>query len=436
MLQGEQITKMRVVKSVGLILGASIIGMLLLWAVYILPTDSMVENVIKSETFLKEQDDSEYILSEEYWKATDRGTNIIILHEVIYPNTGNAFQDALLAPTANYSANWAADWADVLMKYAKEQCYGEDDYVTYARYWHGYLVLLKPLFMFLQLEHIYMLNAIVLTALVACVLLLIKRRLGMYWVAYLFTIAMMHPFNIVQSFQLSSVFYALNITLLLLLIKEWKESQIFYIFVMDGILIAFLDFLTYPYVALAIPMLTYYLLNKQSSLKDDIIIAVKNALAFVMGYVGMWGMKWVFATAFTYENVILNALDSVFHRIGITDASAKDEVFLSVSTVDALKRNISQLFNEQNMIILGIMLVVLGISMIVYRRTLRVEVNHAIVCAVMAVSPLAWIILLTNHCSLHPHLEWRTLSISVFSLAVLTISSLNMTQQDKRAVHG
>lgn len=413
---------MRILKIAGIILGTAILGLLLLWAVYLLPTEPMVKNVIASEDFLREQDDSEYILSGEYWKATDRGTNIIILHEVVYPNSGNAFQDALLSPTANYSANWAADWCDVLMKYVKEQCYGEEDYVTYARYWHGYLIFLKPLFLFFNLEQIYMINAIVLLGLVATIIVLFKKRLGHYWFIYFFTVLMMNPLNIIQSFQLSSVFYALNITLLLLLLREWKESQIVYIFTIGGILVAFFDFLTYPYVALAIPLLTYYLLKPKKELKSNIIIAIENALAFVAGYVGMWGMKWIFATAFTYENVIGNALESVFHRIGITDANTKDEVFLSVSTKDALERNITQFFNEQNLLVMGVLFVLICISMIIARKQLHFDVNHILVCLVMAVSPFLWIVLLTNHCSLHPHLEWRTLSVCAYSIGICLVS--------------
>jgi len=413
---------MRVLKMVGMVICASVIGLLLLWGVYLLPVEPMVDNVIASEEYLKKQDDSEYILAGEYWKATDRGTNIIILHEIIYPNTGNAFQDAMLSPTANYSKNWSADWSEVLMRYAKTQEYGEDDYVSYARYWHGYLVILKPLFSILELDQIYFVNSIVLIFLVTGVLILLKKKIGSYYLAYLICVMMMNPINIMQSFQLSSVFYSLNITLIMLLFKEWKTEQIPYIFVMDGVLVSFLDFLTYPYVALAIPLLTYYLINRNDSFKSNILIACDNIFSFVVGYAGMWGMKWLFATIFTHENVIFDALASVFHRVGITDKNIKDEVFLSVSTKDALLRNIGQFFNEQNLIILVILSVFICFYVIRSREKICINIEHLIVCGLLALTPFLWIVLLSNHCSLHPHLEWRTLVVLIYAIMVFIIS--------------
>ena len=55
----------------------------------------------------------------------------------------------------------------------------------------------------------------------------------------------MNPVAIAQSFQLSTIYYAMQLTLLLLLYCK-KEKQIPYMFLIDGMLVAFFDFLTYP----------------------------------------------------------------------------------------------------------------------------------------------------------------------------------------------
>ena len=323
-----------------------------MWMVYLLPVEKMAENVAASAELLYAQNDSKELIAGDYWKAYDRGTNIIILHEIIYPNDGQALNDALLNPTADYTARWDEDWADVLMEYATKREYKADDYLPYARYWHGYLVLLKPLFMFMDLGGTYVLNLILFLVSTVAIGYLMNKRLGNYWRAYLLLVIVMHPINIIQSYQLSSVFYAMQLTMFLLLLKNTKkEEDILSIFVLDGIVLAFLDFLTYPLVAFAVPALTAYLLRKKSCIKENLCAMIGRGFAFGLGYAGMWAMKWIFASVFTTQNVILDAIDSILHRTGVVE-NTYDENFMSISTADALTRNLKSFFNENNLTIL------------------------------------------------------------------------------------
>lgn len=413
-----------------MVLGAAICGMFLMWLVYLLPVEPMVEHMINSYDTIRAQDDwdDEYLADLEWAEILDTGTNIIIFHEIIYPNTGNAFEDSLLAPGGNTWDNMIGDWTEGLMNFAEGRNYTDENTITYARYWHGYLVLLKPLFMIMDLEGIYILNTIVLLALVGIVMYLLYKRLGAYAIAYLVAILSMHPENIVQSFQLSSIFYALNITLLLLLWKkDWKEEQILGIFVLDGILVAFFDFLTYPYVALAIPMLVYFLLDKKENVFGNILAMIKNGLAFLWGYAGMWGMKWIIATLFTSENVILDAINSVLHRTGVAEGTAD---VMSAGVGESLYRNLYTFFDDGNIIVL-ITATIAAIAMLIWKRkSLHLDKQMALICGLLMISPFVWLIVLSNHCSLHPHLEWRTLNIFVFAAAILIISMLPRKERE------
>lgn len=417
-------------KMIGIVVGAAIIGTILLWCVYKLPVEPMAKNVAASEDVLRAQNDSEFLVNEEYWKTYDLGTNIIMFFEVIQPSSGSALQDALLVPNADYISRWWENWTDVLMEYANDRVYSESDHLTYARYWHGYLVFLKPLFLFFKLDVIYIINAIVLIVLSFANIYFINKRLGNYWIAYVLGIFVMHPINIVQSFQLSTVFYAMQITLLLLMIREkWKYEQMMYIFVLDGILVAFLDFLTYPLVAFAVPALFAYLIEKKE-IKQAVFDLISQGFSFVVGYVGMWGMKWIVATVFTKENVIMDAINSVLHRTGVTE-NTNDVGFMSIGVPDALERNLLSFFNEQNNIIIFISVLVLGICVFVKRKSLRLNASNLVVCSIIASSSFAWIILLSNHCSLHPHLEWRTFSVLIFAIIAFMMSLFESKTQKR-----
>lgn len=413
-----------ILKMLLIVVGASLIGMFFMWLVYLLPVEPMAKNMLNSYETIREQDtwDDDYLAALEWAEILDTGTNIIMYHEVIYPNTGNAFEDSLLAPGGDVWYDMIGDWTAGLMDFAEDRDYSDDNTITYARYWHGYLVFLKPLFSIMTLDGIYVINAIAMIVLGLAVLYFFYKRLGKYAIAYIVMLLCMHPENIAQSFQLSSIYYAMQITLLLLLMKkDWKKEQILYIFVLDGILVAFFDFLTYPYVAVAIPLLTYYLLSKKDDVLSDFITLILNGIAFVFGYGGMWAMKWVYATLFTDENVIMDAINSVLHRTGVVESNAD---VMSSGVGESLYRNIYTFFDDGNIIVLVCAVVVAVIMLIWKRKELCLNKQLTIFSSLMVITPFAWLILLSNHCSLHPHLEWRTLCIVVFAIAVFILSML------------
>ena len=416
-------------KMLGMVVGASVIGLVLMWLVYLLPVEPMAEHMLDSYETIREQDtwDDDYLAALEWAEILDTGTNIIMFHEVIYPNTGHAFEDSLLAPGGDVWFDMIGDWTAGLMDFAEDREYTEENTITYARYWHGYLIFLKPLFLFMELNGIYIINTIALVALCLAVLYFMYKRLGIYSLAYFVALLTMHPENIVVSFQLSSIFYALNITLLLLLMKkDWTKEQTLYIFVLDGILVAFFDFLTYPYVAVAIPLLVYYLMRQDGDAKKDFITMFVQGVAFVFGYAGMWAMKWIYATLFTSENVIADAINSVLHRTGVTDSNAD---VMSSGVEESLYRNIYTFFDDGNIMVLVAAILVAGIVLWMNRKALKLNKEVAVFCGLMVVSPFVWLIVLSNHCSLHPHLEWRTLCIVVFALAVVIIHMLPKAKQ-------
>ena len=411
-----------------LVLSSAFIGMLLMFLVYLLPTDAMAKNVLKSEAYLQKQEewDNKHLLAGTWNQILDTGTNMIMIHEVIYPNSENAFENSMLVPSFNVWSNVDKNWTvDALMKSAEGREYTSKNTLLYPKYWHGYLTILKPLFSIMDIQGIYILNTITLSALTIAVLVLLYKRLGRYFIAYLVTVLCMHPENMVQSFQLSAVFYALNITMLILLMKkDWKKEQILYIFAFDGILIAFFDFLTYPSLAVAIPLLTVMLMEEKMEYVKGILVYIQRGIAFLIGYAGMWGMKWILATVLTSKNVIADALHSVLHRTGAIEQEA-DATIMSAGVPEALYRNISIFFDKGNVIVLAISILVIVVAIGICRNKLQFEQYKIVFSVITMLIPFAWIIVLNNHCSYHSHLEWRTLCTVIYALGIMCISVLN-----------
>jgi len=160
------------IKMIGIVVISSIVLVGLLCLVYKLPRNRMVEHVIESDNTIRLQNDDYNMSISNFYDTYDTDTNIIMLLEAIAPDFNGSLQDALLCPSGAYLENQWGDWADTLMNYAND-AQGDLSYVNYARYWHGYLVFLKPLLMFMNVQDIYYLHAMLmvfLTGWIFCLL--------------------------------------------------------------------------------------------------------------------------------------------------------------------------------------------------------------------------------------------------------------------------
>ncbi|MBR2044501.1 MAG: hypothetical protein IJ958_00005, partial [Agathobacter sp.] len=145
-----------------------------------------------------------------------------------------------------------------------------------------------------------------------------------------------------------------------------------------------------------------------------------NGISFVWGYAGMWATKWIFATVFTEENIIKDAIASVLQRTGTVENS--EDSIMTWGVAESVTRNIDTFFNEKNSIILMIITVLIIVLLIKKRKELVVDKQLLVFAGMILLTPFAWLIVLNNHCALHPHLEWRTVSVALYAILVFIIS--------------
>lgn len=143
-------------KFVAFLTAGWLLGLISLTLVYLLPTERMEQNVKSSmDIFYTE---SVYPQQVSGYKATqlDNETDAIMLLGAIYDG-GNysAIKQAMRAARVDISD--VPSKCNVLIKYAWEN--QEPDSVSeYSRYWHGYMLWLKPLLLFFDYADIRMLN--------------------------------------------------------------------------------------------------------------------------------------------------------------------------------------------------------------------------------------------------------------------------------------
>lgn len=237
-------------------------GMMIL--LYCLPADAVKENIWRSNAIYTNESAYPMWAGEGYkLSQLDNVTDGYMLLEAIYPGTENPVYYSMMNPYISYDGINPQE--AVLM-----QSHGTDtaSYESfYPRYWHGYLLFVKPLLMVLDLGDLRVLNMILVMGLSFLLLVRTRQRLGRKVALSMFTAWIaLAPVSVVMSFQFSTTFYVMMIaSLLVLRYHDWFAQGTRYpvLFLFIGIITNFIDFLTYPMLGMAVPLVLAILLREQ-----------------------------------------------------------------------------------------------------------------------------------------------------------------------------
>lgn len=135
----------------------------------------------------------------------------------------------------------------------------------YARYWHGYLLYLKPLLLLFSWKHVVWLELAVQIALMIWVLItaIRKQNAGVAAVT-LGSFLFMKPVLVLISLTMSVCWILTLLAVEYMLLHHdrlHEKGQYPEFFLIVGILTSYFDFLTYPITTLGIPLCCYFLLE-------------------------------------------------------------------------------------------------------------------------------------------------------------------------------
>ena len=339
-----------------------------------------------------------------------------MLGNAIYAGTGSPLGDALVNPRMEFTPGDSVP-VDSLSQYAQ----GAEDgrQVTYARYWHGYLVFLKPLLLFFTPSDIRLLNLTVQMILAAVLLALSYRRGGLGLAIPLgAALLVLIPISTALCFQYTDV-YLLTLVFGILLLWRRTDEQKFgcLLYLWLGMGLGFFDFLTYPVASLGI-LLAIELTVSTSGLWKKIQAILLNSTAWALGYGGMWAGKWVVASVFTDQNVILDALRNISGR---TSSTAGEE---TVDIFSVLWRNAQTYVNVQTVFLLLVLGVLLVYLMTVKQYRLRLSASTLVPLVLCALYPVVWYAVLRNHSMIHAYMTHRDLAVTVMALGCAISGSL------------
>ena len=182
---------------------------------------------------------------------------------------------------------------------------------SYARYWHGYLIWLRPLLLLMPYTGVRIVQYIVLFALLAVVLVQLRRRCGLR-AAVWFAVSQLavSVWFVPHQMQYFTCFMIAYAGCAWVLSKPRRSDVLCLGLLVLGTATAFCDLLVTPIITLGLP-LTCWLLEPQQRLRGGVpqcALAVGGRLCWGTGYALCWAGKWALAGAVTNNNVLADAL--------------------------------------------------------------------------------------------------------------------------------
>lgn len=294
----------------------------------------------------------------------------------------------------------------------------------YARYWHGYLVVLRPLLTFANVQTIRIILILILVLLSGILLYQLNKKIN--WVVsmiFLFGLISIEYFYIGISLQSSFCFLIMMISSIIILMRGNKIKDISMIFFITGILTNFFDLLTVPCITYGIPLLIYFITiaeEKNITIKELIIIFLKTGIAWAIGYALTWFIKWLLVDLLYNRNLIAVALKQVVYR------SAGSQSFGYIKTLE---------FNTQY-IEYFIYALIIGVALYVeIEAVLKNKKPENIIGSIpyflIGIIPFVWIFLIRDHSYKHSFFTYRNFILTMIGLPMGCYYLFNKKIKDK-----
>lgn len=399
-----------------LIFLGSIVGLGALILVHFLPTEPMREHVYWSLDMIEKEFEDELLVTGYPATLTGNFTDCLMLEHAIYHSEDHS---VLEQATHMYRGESYVGEEDGWQPGRSLSDYlGGDTQpreVEYGRYWHGYLVILKPLLLLTSFNSIRLFNSALQLFMVGCVVAgLCKKNAYNLATGFLLSLSFLFFLSSYASLSLSICLYLM---LALLLIQLRWDSKLCekrwygYFFLLSGMATSYFDFLTYPLVTLVFPLCAYlYLHDDDLGAKSSVFRMFGYSARWLEGYIGLWAMKWILTDVLTGSSVIRDAVATLKTRTGSADGYSRIGGFFSV-----VWKNIQPYNNWGYVLIAGIGFALLAGGMVRYGVKWQ-NWAKTVPYIFLALYPFGWFFVTQNHSAGHWQFTCRIMACSAFAM--------------------
>ncbi len=303
---------------------------------------------------------------------------------------------------------------------------------SYARYWHGYLVYLRPLLVLLDRGQVLLVLGAILALLTGLLTRTLWRTDAPLAVAILLALLLSNVLAAVQSLQLVQT-YVLAMALSLFVARSRGRSDTFQIatFSVAGALTAFFDVLSAPLMTLGVPLviLVHGLRSRHrlAGLREGPRRVLGCSAAWLFAYAACWGGKWVLASALLGQDVIADGLEQLALRGGAKSTNVSQMLdslvgFTVPGRISAPLLNVAALLEwddpqrlKLNIVLYGLTLAAAGALVLRFRRP-RTDGWFLALLVVIAAGPYLWYAAAAQHSNRHYWFTYRNQLVTMIAL--------------------
>ncbi len=402
-------------KSILLLIGCAAAGFLALLFVYSLPRERMKEHVLENADFYS----GGYMLVDGYESTLlDIHTDLIMLSAAICPPSEGTIADAMLAPRRRLIEN-----DDDSLLIANYTCEDESlvKYRQYPRYWHGYLVILKPLLILFNVADLHLIYFFVQSALLLSIIIdLVRKNQIPAAVCFGITALIINPMVTALNFQNASIYFILLLSILFLIYSGKLKGdylirkQCLAFFQIIGMATAYFDFLTYPIVALGIPLLFLLYFSDTEDVKKRVMYVILHSVMFFAGYLGMYFCKWWLATLLTDVNVFRDAYDEIMILLNTNNVEGAE-----ITIWRGIARTLSNYIQPPYLLLMAGGLLYSALISAKAKPTL-VWVRRSVPVLLVALYPFCHM-LASTHTFYHYHFVYREFTVTVLAILLVIL---------------
>lgn len=399
--------RMHTTRALVLLVAGIGVGYVLLLFVYLLPTEPMRAHLAEAAVVLSGEREYHRVIPGVVSTQLDNYTDSWMMGNSVYDSPRPVYERALTCTSADFGGGPL----DGLVRYlGAEKGYRE---VDYTRYWHGYLVLLKPFFLLFDYADLRVFNVIVQLLLVFLIFRAFsKAGYELEAWGYVLSVLFMMPVVIPLSIQFSVIFYLTNFSVLVLLkAYDWivEQNGLLLYFQLIGMCASYFDLLTYPTASLGVPLVCILLLGADRDSWTKVKNVVSLSVSWGFGYGAMWAGKWILSTLVLRDNVMANALSQILLRASHTQNGER------LTVLDTWLRNVEFYFEKPYLILIALCLAAVFAGIFRSRGQLADVCIDSIPFLLVAVMPFVWYALAGQHSYEHHWFTFRGLVTTVFA---------------------
>ena len=264
-------------------------------------------------------------LAEEYpvglvplgYNAQDNFTDALILNQCLMMRS-EGLQGMLLLPRFELTKNQCRDLRTLLAQPEMHNAVDSLDgsrIVRYPRYWHGSTFCARILLTVMSYQSIRLLLYLLSSGLLLwCALRLWGQGQRGLVVAGAVALLLCNVYLMQFSLQLVQVLLiSVSGVLVLSYMPSADTRRQLLLFLVVGSLTAFLDLITVPTLTLGLPLVALIALRGEQQMGRGVVMVLRVALWWLVGYVATWALKWGIATLLTGEDVFANAYGQAYN---------------------------------------------------------------------------------------------------------------------------